>query len=180
MCEPGRGDAVYIAKTGKAVYEMKDGSITSCPEGDNAWRMRASGIDVDQNEEIATFYNPRFEVMDVPVFYVPYLTVPIGDTRKKTGFLYPTASYGSSDGLELEIPFYWNIAPNYDLETEIKYMQQRGTQLNNKFRYLTVFGQGAIEAEYLPNDQKNSLRKAIVGASNTLMKASINKLGNSI
>ncbi|EGA71991.1 LPS assembly outer membrane complex protein LptD [Vibrio sinaloensis DSM 21326] len=153
LCEPGRGDAVYIAKTGKAVYEMKDGSITSCPEGDNAWRMRASGIDVDQNEEVATFYNPRFEVMDVPVFYVPYLTVPIGDTRK-TGFLYPTASYGSSDGLELEIPFYWNIAPNYDLETEIKYMQQRGTQLNNKFRYLSIFGEGEIEAEYLPNDRK--------------------------
>tara|TARA_Y100001956_G_scaffold81606_1_gene99662 strand:- start:3741 stop:6056 length:2316 start_codon:yes stop_codon:yes gene_type:complete len=153
LCEPGRGDAVYIAKTGKAVYEIEDGSITSCPEGDNAWTMKASGIEVDQNEEVATFYNPRFEVLDVPVFYVPYLTVPIGDTRK-TGFLYPTASYGSSDGLELEIPFYWNIAANYDLETTIKYMQQRGTQLNSKFRYLTTFGEGEIDAEYLPNDRK--------------------------
>jgi len=155
LCEPGRGDAVYIAKTGKAVYEIEDGSITSCPEGDNAWRMKASGIEVDQNEEVATFYNPRFEVLDVPVFYMPYVTVPIGDTRK-TGFLYPTISYGSSDGLELEVPFYWNIAPNYDLESTIKYMQERGTQLNNKFRYLTILGEGEIEAEYLPNDRKFS------------------------
>ena len=86
LCEPGRGEAVYVAKTGKAVYEVEDGSITSCPEGDSSWRMRASSIDIDQNEEEATFYNPRFEIQNVPVFYLPFLTVPIGDTRK-TGFL---------------------------------------------------------------------------------------------
>ncbi len=50
LWEPGRGEAVYVSKTGKAVYEIEDGSITSCPDGDNAWRMRASSIDVDQNE----------------------------------------------------------------------------------------------------------------------------------
>ena len=153
LCESGRGEAVYVSKTGKAVYEIEDGSITSCPEGDNAWRMLASDIEIDQNEEEATFYNTRFEVLDVPIFYVPYLTLPIGDTRK-TGFLYPTISYGSSDGLEIDVPFYWNIAPNYDLETTLKYMQKRGVQLNNKFRYLSAFGQGQVEAEYLADDEK--------------------------
>ncbi|WP_176470669.1 LPS assembly protein LptD [Vibrio metoecus] len=152
LCEPGRGEAVYVSKTGKAVYEIEDGSITSCPEGNNAWRMRASSIDVDQNEEIATFYNPRLEVQNVPVFYLPYLTVPIGDTRK-TGFLYPTASYGSRDGYEFEVPIYWNLAPNYDLETTFNYMQKRGTQLNSVFRYLSDFGAGQIKSEYLPDDQ---------------------------
>ncbi|MEZ8153782.1 LPS assembly protein LptD [Vibrio splendidus] len=155
LCEPGRGNAVYVSKTGKAVYEIEDGSITSCPIGDNAWRLRASSIDVDQNEEQATFYNPRFEIQSVPVFYLPYLTVPIGDTRK-TGFLYPTVSYGSSDGFEAEIPVYWNLAPNYDLETTFKYMQERGTQLNSKFRYLSDFGSGSIKSEYLPDDKKYS------------------------
>lgn len=153
LCEPGRGEAVYVSKTGKAVYEIEDGSITSCPEGDNSWRMSASSIEIDQDEEEATFFNPRFEVQSVPVFYLPYLTVPIGDTRK-TGFLYPTASYGSSDGIEFEVPIYWNLAPNYDLETTLKYMEKRGTQLNSNFRYLTEFGQGQIESEYLPDDQK--------------------------
>ncbi|MGO2161748.1 MAG: LPS assembly protein LptD [Vibrio toranzoniae] len=153
LCEPGRGDAVYVSKTGKAVYEIEDGSITSCPIGDNAWRLRASSISVDQDEEQATFYNPRFEIQSVPVFYLPYLTVPVGDTRK-TGFLYPTVSYGSSDGFEAEVPVYWNLAPNYDLETTFKYMQERGTQLNSKFRYLSDFGSGSIKSEYLPDDKK--------------------------
>ncbi|MGL4380447.1 MAG: LPS assembly protein LptD [Vibrio sp.] len=152
LCEPGRGEAVFVSKTGKTVYEIEDGSITSCPDGDNAWRMRASSIDVDQDEEIATFYNPRFEVQNVPIFYLPYLTVPIGDTRK-TGFLYPTASYGSRNGYELEVPIYWNLAPNYDLETTFIYMQKRGTQLNSQFRYLSDFGRGQIKAEFLPDDK---------------------------
>lgn len=153
LCEQGRGEAVYIANTGKAVYEIEDGSITSCPIGDNAWRLRASSIDVDQNKEEATFYNPRFEIQSVPVFYLPYLTVPIGDTRK-TGFLYPTVSYGSSDGFEFEIPVYWNLAPEYDLKTTFKHMKERGTQLNSEFRYLSDFGSGMIKSEYLPDDKK--------------------------
>ncbi|MBD0788608.1 LPS assembly protein LptD [Vibrio sp. Y2-5] len=152
LCEPGRGDAKYVAKTGKAVYEIEDGSITSCPEDDNAWRLRASSIDIDQNEEQATFYNPRLEIQSVPVFYLPFLTVPIGDTRK-TGFLYPTVSYGTRDGFEMDIPVYWNLAPNYDLETTYHYMQNRGSQLNSVFRYLSDFGQGQIKSEYLNEDQ---------------------------
>ncbi len=153
LCEPGRGEAVYIAKTGKAVYEIEDGTITSCPEGDNSWRMRASAIDINPDEDKATFYNPRFEIANVPVFYLPYMTVPIGDTRK-TGFLYPSASYGSSDGFELEVPIYWNLAPHYDLETTLKHMQQRGTQLNSTFRYLSDFGTSTLKSEYLPDDKK--------------------------
>ncbi|MBW3697203.1 LPS assembly protein LptD [Vibrio sp. T187] len=153
LCEPGRGDANYIAKTGKAVYELEDGSITSCPEGDKSWRLVASSITVDQDEEQATFTHPRFEILEVPVFYVPYLTVPVGDKRK-TGFLYPTVSYGSSDGFEAEIPVYWNLAPNYDLNTTLKHMQQRGNQLNSEFRYLTEYGQGSIKSEYLHEDKK--------------------------
>ncbi|MDC0611804.1 LPS assembly protein LptD [Vibrio sp.] len=153
LCEPGRGDAVYVSKTGKAIYKIEDGSITSCPEGDNSWRLKASSIDIDKNEEEATFYNPRMEVMGVPLLYLPMLTVPIGDTRK-TGLLYPTFGFGTNDGFETNIPVYWNLAPNYDLQTDVHYMEKRGTQLNSKFRYLTSLGRGSIDYEYLPDDKK--------------------------
>lgn len=153
LCQPGRGKAVYVSNTGKALYQIDDGSITSCPDGNDAWRLRATSIDIDNNDEEATFYNPRFEIQHVPVFYLPYLTVPIGKTRK-TGFLYPSINYGSSDGLTETVPVYWNLAPDYDLLTTFKNMQERGTQLNSKFRYLTSFGAGTINTEFLPDDKK--------------------------
>ncbi len=154
LCQQGRGTAAYIARTGQSVYQLEDGSITSCPQGDNAWRLVASGIDVDQDEETATLHHPRFEVLDVPIIYVPYLTMPIGNTRK-TGFLFPSLSYGSSDGLEVEVPFYWNIAPQYDMTLTTLYMQQRGTKFDSNFRYLTDgWGEGALKGEYLGSDRK--------------------------
>ncbi|PMH39855.1 LPS assembly protein LptD [Vibrio sp. 10N.286.49.B3] len=154
LCEQGRGNAAYIAKTGKAIYELEDGSLTSCPEGDRSWRMIAGHIEVDQDEEVATFHHAKLEVMDVPVFYTPYLTLPIGDSRK-TGLLFPSISYGSSDGVEFEIPIYWNIAPNYDAEFNVHYMQQRGVKFDGDFRYLTDgYGKGEVKTEFLVDDQK--------------------------
>ncbi|PWI33606.1 LPS assembly protein LptD [Vibrio albus] len=152
ICTPGRGEAAYIHRSGKAFYEMEDGSLTSCPEGDNSWRLKASSITLDQNEEQATLYNSRIEVLDVPVFYMPYLIVPVGDTRK-TGMLYPTVSVDTRDGVSVEVPVYWNLAPNYDLLTTINYMEKRGTQINNKFRYLTTTSSGSVNLEYLPEDR---------------------------
>ncbi|ALR16584.1 MULTISPECIES: LPS assembly protein LptD [Vibrio] len=154
ICQQGRGTAAYIARTGQSIYELEDGSITSCPQGDNSWRLVASGIDVDQDEETATLHHPRFEVLDVPIFYVPYLTMPIGNTRK-SGLLFPSLSYGSSDGMEVEVPFYWNIAPQYDMTLTTLYMQQRGTKFDTDFRYLTDgWGEGEIKGEYLNSDRK--------------------------
>ena len=80
--------------------------------------------------------------------------MPIGDTRK-TGFLFPSMSYGSSDGMEVELPFYWNIAPQYDMTITPLYMQKRGNKLDTDFRYLTDgWGDGEIKGEYMGSDKK--------------------------
>ncbi len=153
LCTPGRGDAVFISKTGKKLYEVEDGSITSCPEGDNSWRFLASDMEIDPEKEIATLYNSRVEVQNVPIFYLPYMQMPIGDTRK-TGVLRPSASLGSKNGFEFDLPVYWNLAENYDLLTNFNYMQNRGLQLKGNFRYLTDSSRGQLRAEVLGEDKK--------------------------
>ncbi|WP_153447773.1 LPS assembly protein LptD [Vibrio algicola] len=152
LCQTARGDAAYILKDGQAIYSMQDGSLTTCPEDNKSWRVKASDIDIDNDEQEATFYNTRFEVQDIPIFYWPYITVPIG-AKRKTGFLYPNAAYDTKNGLELNIPIYFNLAPNYDLTTTVNYMQKRGTQFENEFRYRTDgFGAGSAQFEYLNKD----------------------------
>ena len=154
-CEAGRGEAERVTKNGISYYRLKNGTYTTCPPGDKSWRFSATSIERENDSPFADLYNARFEVADVPVFYMPYLRVPVGDERL-TGFLYPSLSYGSRDGFELETPFYWNIAPNYDMTITPKYMSNRGLQLNSKFRYLTDLGVGSLSGEYLGNDQKDS------------------------
>ncbi len=114
------------------------------PEDDNSWRFVADDIRVNQDEESATLYGSRVEVKDVPIFYMPYMTMPTSNKRK-TGVLFPSFSLGSKNGLELDIPVYWNLAPNYDLLTNFHYMQTRGLQLKGDFRYLTETSRGNLQ-----------------------------------
>ncbi|EAR54274.1 organic solvent tolerance protein precursor [Photobacterium sp. SKA34] len=155
-CQPGRGEAEQIDKRnvdGTQFYKMKDGTFTSCPEGDKSWRFAAGSLERDGDSPFADLYNARFEVLNVPVFYLPWLRIPVTKERM-TGFLYPTLTYGSRNGMEYEAPFYWNIAPNYDLTLTPKYMNHRGLQTTAKFRYLNELGEGQVVGEYMGHDKK--------------------------
>ncbi|WP_299019343.1 LPS assembly protein LptD [uncultured Photobacterium sp.] len=154
-CEAGRGEAERVTKNGIAYYRLKNGTYTTCPPGDKSWLFSATSIERESDSPFADLYNARFEVANVPLIYLPYLRVPVGKERL-TGFLYPSISYGTRDGFELETPFYWNIAPNYDMTITPKYMSNRGLQLNSEFRYLTNLGRGHLKGEYLGNDKNAS------------------------
>ncbi|OOF26835.1 LPS assembly protein LptD [Salinivibrio proteolyticus] len=154
LCTPGRGEAKRVFKNGTTFYEMEDGTFTTCPDEDKSWRFSASKIEKEEDSLFADLYHPKFEVMNVPVFYLPYLRVPVEDGRL-TGFLYPSVSWSDRDGVELETPFYWNIHPQLDATITPKYMSERGVQLNTNIRYLAPFGYGSLYSEYLPDDQLN-------------------------
>ncbi|WP_318519225.1 LPS assembly protein LptD [Photobacterium leiognathi] len=160
-CQAGRGEAEQIDKRnvdGTQFYKMKDGTYTTCPEGDKSWRFAAGALERDGESPFADLYNARFEVFNVPVFYLPWLRIPVTKERM-TGFLYPTLTYGSRNGMEYEAPFYWNIAPNYDLTLTPKYMNHRGLQTTAEFRYLTDFGEGHLIGEYMGRDKKTDYDK---------------------
>ena len=143
----GRGKAQEI-ELGDNYRLMKNATFTSCLPDDNAWAVDASEIRQHIKEEYAEFWHARFKVLGVPVFYTPYLQLPIGD-RRRSGLLMPTVGHSSRDGYWYKQPIYWNIAPNYDATIAPKYMSRRGWQLNGEFRYLTPVGEGKFAGEYL-------------------------------
>lgn len=89
----------------------------------------------------------------MPIFYSPYLQLPVGDKRR-SGFLIPNAKYSTKNGAEFYLPYYWNIAPNFDATLTPHYMSKRGGVMwENEFRYLTKAGTGLFEFDYLPSDK---------------------------
>ncbi|PKF51150.1 LPS assembly protein LptD [Enterovibrio nigricans] len=152
MCEPGRGEAKRVFKNGTTFYELEDGTYTTCPEKDDSWRFVAGKIEKEDSDIFADLYNARFEVLDTPIFYLPYLRVPVEDGRL-TGFLYPSVSWNDSDGFELETPFYWNIHPQADMLITPKYMSNRGLFMALEPRYLTKAGAGSMVMEYMGEDR---------------------------
>ena len=131
---------------------MKNATFTSCLQDDHSWSIYADEMRQHVKEEYAEMWHARFKVQGVPVFYTPYLQLPIGD-RRRSGLLIPTLGHGSRDGYFYAQPVYWNIAPNLDATLTPKYMSRRGWQLNSEFRYLTTLGEGQVAGEYLGNDR---------------------------
>lgn len=149
----GRGIADLMKQRGDNRYTiLQNGSFTSCLPGSDTWSVVGSEVIYDRQEEVAEIWNARFKLGPIPVFYSPYLQLPVGD-RRRSGFLIPNAKYGSKNGVEFTIPYYWNIAPNVDATITPHYIHKRGgIQWQNEFRYMTRAGAGLMEFDYLPSD----------------------------
>ena len=150
----GRGTADLMKQRGQNRYTILDnGTFTSCLPGSNTWSVVGSEVIQDREEQVAEIWNARFKLGPVPVFYSPYMQLPIGDKRR-SGFLIPNAKYTTSNYFEFYLPYYWNIAPNMDATITPHYIHKRGnTQWQNEFRYLSQAGEGLIEFDYLPSDK---------------------------
>lgn len=147
----GRGTA-ESGEFGNAKRTLKNASFTSCLQNDNSWAIEASEMIQHVDEEYAEMWHARFKVLDVPIFYSPYLQFPIGD-RRRSGLLIPNFERSSKNGWTYAQPFYWNIAPNIDATITPTYYSRRGWQISPEFRYLTKIGQGLVAAEYMAKDR---------------------------
>ena len=150
----GRGKADLMKQRGENRYTiLENGTFTSCLPGSDTWSVVGSEVIHDREEQVAEIWNARFKLGPVPVFYSPYLQLPVGDKRR-SGFLIPNAKYSSTNYFEFYLPYYWNIAPNMDATITPHYIHKRGNIMwENEFRYLTHAGEGLMELDYLPSDK---------------------------
>ncbi|WP_448886471.1 LPS assembly protein LptD [Citrobacter telavivensis] len=150
----GRGKADLMKQRGENRYTiLENGTFTSCLPGSDTWSVVGSEVIHDREEQVAEIWNARFKLGPVPVFYSPYLQLPVGDKRR-SGFLIPNAKYSSKNYFEFYLPYYWNIAPNMDATLTPHYMHRRGGVMwENEFRYLSQAGAGLMEFDYLNSDR---------------------------
>lgn len=150
-----RGEASHMLRKGTASTDLDNATYTTCPEGDNAWKLKASKVHLDHESGVGEAENVVLRLAGMPVFYTPYINFPLNDERK-SGFLVPSIGNSDETGFDVLTPYYWNIAPNLDATLTPRYMSDRGVMLGGEFRYLFEKGEGLIEASYLGSD---NLRK---------------------
>jgi len=131
------------------------GDYTSCPrEGDAMpdWLLSASlvEIDLERNEGRAEGAVLRF--LGVPILAAPVLSFPVTDARK-SGWLPPNFNIDSRSGIELGVPYYWNIAPQLDATLVPTLLTRRGLSLGGELRYLDADFRGIVSAQVLPGDR---------------------------
>ncbi|MNQ20928.1 LPS-assembly protein LptD precursor [compost metagenome] len=151
-----RGSALYAKREETAVIRLKDGTYTSCEPGSNSWHLKGNNVTLNPATGFGTATNVTLRVKDFPVFYTPYIYFPIDD-RRQSGFLPPSISSSDDNGLTLQTPYYFNLAPNYDATLFPTYMSDRGLLLEGEGRYLTKSSEGQFGAAYL--DDSNDDRQ---------------------
>lgn len=147
----GRGRAertIFVARDKVRLINVR---FTTCPVKNEDWYLKVHNLDIDQNNETGTAHSAALWFKGVPIMYMPYLSFPLGD-RRRSGFLQPDFGNNDNIGTYLTLPYYWNLAENYDATFRPRFMSLRGFQLQTEFRYIGKQYQGNAEIEVLPND----------------------------
>jgi LPS-assembly protein len=150
-----RGEAERLEKFGARLFRLEDSRFTSCEPGSKLWSISGSVINIYPEEHYGTARNMRLNIMDVPLVYLPYARFPVGNERL-TGFLFPSMGFDRRHGLDdVEIPFYWNIAPNYDMTLIPRYMAEHGGILDVEARHLSTYFETQLDLSYMASDLGN-------------------------
>jgi LPS-assembly protein len=147
-----RGKAKRLLIEDRDVYHAERATYTNCKVDEDDWFLRVGRMDLDRLTDIGVAHDATVYFKDVPIMYTPWMDFPL-TSKRKTGFLAPLIGTGNNTGFQIEAPFYWNIAPNYDYTIAPRLMARRGLQLNNEFRYLEPKFRGQAILDYLPDDR---------------------------
>jgi LPS-assembly protein len=160
----GNGVAASAVMEDKSHARLRQSTFTTCDVSTPQWSFRADDMTLDQDEGVGRGHDVTFRVHDVPIFWLPYARFPLDD-RRETGFLYPDIGYSNRRGLDVTVPYYLNLAPNYDATLLPRVMTDRGLMLGGEFRYLTDSSAGAFNFEVLPHDRNVDDENAQYGDS---------------
>jgi LPS-assembly protein len=150
----GKAGTIAInAQNDQGYLTLQDASFTICPPTAEYWSFEAKRIELDHQEGWGKMYSAWFEVVDVPVLYIPYIDFPIDD-RRKSGFLWPSISSGENGGIDFAVPYYFNLAPQADLTYIPHYQSGHGTLHGIETRYKHKYSEWALGGTYLDNDKR--------------------------
>ncbi|MGH8183013.1 MAG: LPS assembly protein LptD, partial [Rhodanobacteraceae bacterium] len=148
----GNGTATQAIMLSHDRDKLHDVTYSTCDIDNRVWSIQAKTIDMNRDTGLGHAHDVTMRIKGVPFLWLPYLRFPL-DHRRQTGFLYPSFGKRGRAGFVFSIPFYWNIAPNYDATFTPMWYADRGGMLDSQFRYLTSNSRGELNLDYMPHDK---------------------------
>lgn len=141
---------------------FQNGVYTACapcrdnPKKPPLWQVKGARIIHDQNEKMLYFEDARLEFFGTPLAYMPYFSTPDPTVKRKTGFLMPGFSQTNQTGLGVNIPFYWALAPDYDLTLTPRITSRQGVLMQGEFQQRLLNGAYQIRAYGIVQQDPNA------------------------
>lgn len=127
---------------------VSQGYFTGCDPNDPAWYIKSNQMTFDYQNSEGTARNPTMYFESIPIFTSPYMSFPLG--QRKSGWLTPNIGGTNTSGFMVSDPFYWNMAPNYDMTITPYIWANQGFMVADEFRYKTESNVGSIYTQQVP------------------------------
>ncbi|MGD9803685.1 MAG: LPS-assembly protein LptD [Hyphomicrobiaceae bacterium] len=125
------------------VSEFEQGKFTPCksdPGKPPLWCVSASRIVHDQQAATITYQDAQFEVLGVPIMYLPYFQHADPSVKRRTGFLLPDYLSSSQLGFGVTLPYYFALSPTYDFTFAPQYLSKQGVLYQGEWRQRVAIG----------------------------------------
>jgi lipopolysaccharide assembly outer membrane protein LptD (OstA) len=129
--------AKELIRTGENTFTVRDGVFTTCrcePGERLPWEIHAQKADVELGG-YGTITNSTFNVLGVPVLWIPWAFFPMKSDRE-TGLLLPEISFGGRSGSSVGLPFFWAARPQLNVTLTPHYFSKRGYKQDVEFEYV--------------------------------------------
>ena len=137
-------DATRVAGNKTVMRNAVFSPCELCPDDPSRpplWQIKATRIVHDQETKTISYQNAWMEFFGVPVAYTPYFEHPDPTVKRKSGFLAPTIGNSQVLGTTVQIPYFWNIAPDKDLTFEPIITSKQNVVLAGEYRQLLPDGE---------------------------------------
>ena len=199
LATQGGGYASRVDFQGERYSVAYDATYTTCPAPSTgpasdvtrrAWWIQADRLDLDTETDTGYAHGGALYFQGVPILAAPHFSFPLSDKRR-SGLLPPIINLTNRSGLELAVPYYWNIAPNLDATFTPTLLTKRGVELGTEVRYLEREWKGENRFALLPGDKvygatrwsqmwkhEQALGGALPGLSDAGLRINLNRVSD--
>jgi LPS-assembly protein len=126
-------DSTRIDKTGEDTYNFENATLTACQEEVPKWTFTAKRARIRIDHQ-AKLHHALFRIKNVPIFYLPYASIPTSKKDRSSGFLLPSWGSSSNNGRTLHLGYYQTLGRSADVLVRSDVFTNRGLGLGVDFR----------------------------------------------
>ena len=169
LTDESRFAANGAVRSGGNRTEMSKAVFSSCPlcakhpEESPLWQIKATRVVHDQRRQQITYTDAFFELFGAPIAYTPYFSHPDPTVKRRSGFLTPSFGGSSQLGSTFRIPYFFNLAPNYDVTLTPIITADEGVVLAGEYRHRIDSGQFKLNASITRPEQRGDNGETLSG-----------------
>lgn len=138
----------YIEKSSANQFYVLDADFTTCSNCAPTWSFQGSAINAKLGG-YAYIKNAFLKVVGVPIFWIPYLVLPLKNERQ-TGLLTPEIGRSNTRGLTYTQSLFWAKSRSEDMTFTIKTYEHGGNKQLVEYRYAADdFSTGQINFSHI-------------------------------